>query len=413
LAGGAFGWTQVAITGRWLGACERDLADQSAAGNVPIGPLPPAAANRSASVGVAAMIVVVGLWWWEVRCLGELPRDASTLAIPFSAVALRWLAHTVLFWFLAAATWIDLRYRVIPDWVTIPGLLIGLVAAWLMPATLLPVGAEVPRAFATPLVVPDVLGWAGPLAQAAAESGWWSAGTPIALLTALALYGLWWVVGTGPDLAGVPEPLPDADAATPSPPAAPPTVGRMRLLVLVGGLVAVAGAWGIGGIRFEALLTALVGAVVAGGVVWATRAGASLALGREAMGLGDVTLMAMVGGWLGWQASVLACFLGVLFGLVHGVAQIVRHRESELPFGPSLCAGTVAVVIGWRPLWEASAASFAETGQLVGIVVAVVTGTALSLWIWSSLGPAARRLALAVIVLLMLVLVAWLLVLQH
>ena len=36
----------------------------------------------------------------------------------------------------------------------------------------------------------------------------------------------------------------------------------------------------------------------------------------------------------------------VLLGVVHGVAQIVRHRESELPFGPSLCAGTVAIVVG-------------------------------------------------------------------
>jgi hypothetical protein len=177
------------------------------------------------------------------------------------------------------------------------------------------------------------------------------------------------------------------------------------------GLFAVAGAWGIGGIRFDALLTALVGVVVAGGVVWATRAGASLAIGREAMGLGDVTLMAMVGGWLGWQASVLACVLGVLFGLVHGVIQIVRHRESELPFGPSLCAGTVTVLIGWRPLWKVSAASFAETGQLAGTVVAVVAGTALSLWVWSSLGPAARRVALAAMVLLGLALVGWLLLL--
>jgi hypothetical protein len=120
----------------------------------------------------------------------------------------------------------------------------------------------------------------------------------------------------------------------------------------------------------------------------------------------------MVGAWLGWQASVLACFLGVFFGLVHAVVQIVRHRESELPFGPGLCMGTAAVVVGWRPLWQTAAASFADTGQLIGIIVAVVVGTALSLWIWSSLGPMARRVALAVMVLLGVFLVGWLMVLQ-
>lgn len=395
LVGAFFGWTQTAITGRWLAACARSLAASEGAAAEPT----PPAADRSVAIILAAIGVVIGLWWWEVRCFGEISGLVSP-EVPFSTVALRWLAHVVLVWFLAAATWIDLRYRVIPDWVTIPGLVVGMVVVWLAPATLLPVIAEVPREFATPRMLPDVLGWAGPLEHAATERGPWSAAHPIALVTALALYALWWVVGTGPDLGGDAEPLPDAGDTLEPPSSAPPPVGIGRWLLLVIGLVAVAGAWGIGGIRFDALLTALVGAVVAGGVVWGTRAGASLAIGREAMGLGDVTLMAMVGGWLGWQASVLACFLGVLFGLVHGVVQIVRHRESELPFGPSLCAGTVTVLIGWRPLWKASAASFAETGLLAGTVVAVVAGTALSLWVWSSLGPAARRVVLAALVLL-------------
>ena len=319
------------------------------------------------------------------------------------------MAHTLLIWLLAAATWIDLRYRVIPDWVTIPGLLAGLAVAWLAPATLLPVAAEVPRPFATPLVVPDVLGWAGPLAQAVAVRGAWLASSPAALVAALVLYTVWWRVGTGGDFGCFAAPSEDGEPPGGTDPVA---TSWPRVGILLVGWLAVVGAWSIGGLRFEGLFTALVGAVVAGGVVWGTRAGASLALGREAMGLGDVTLMAMVGAWLGWQASVLACFLGVLFGLVHGVVQIVRHRENELPFGPSLCLGTVAVMVVWRPLWAAAAASFAETGQLVGTIVAVVAGTALSLWVWSSLGPAARRAALAAMLLLGALLVGWLLILQ-
>ena len=407
LVGGLFGWTQTAITGRWLAACERELAEGTAGEAGAAG----TAVDRSAAIFGAAIIVVVGLWWWEVRAFAELPRDDSgaPLAFTFAAVAGRWLAHTLLLWLLVAATWIDFRYRVIPDWVTIPGLLAGLVVAWLAPGTLLPVGAELTRPFATALTLPDVLGWAGPLEQAVAERGAWVASHPAALVASLVLFSVWWRVGTGPDL-GVSDGPPEGDGAMATD--APASPGWPRLALLVVGWLVLAGAWSIGGLRFEAMFTGLVGAVVAGGVVWGTRAGASLALGREAMGLGDVTLMAMVGAWLGWQASMLACFLGVLFGLVHGVVQIVRHRESELPFGPSLCAGTVAVMLGWRPLWKGAAASFAETGQLVGIVLAVVVGTALSLWVWSSLGPAARRVALAAMLLLGALLVGWLMVLQ-
>ena len=46
------------------------------------------------------------------------------------------------------------------------------------------------------------------------------------------------------------------------------------------------------------------------------------------------------------------------------------------------------------------------------IILAVVVGTALSLWVWSSLGPAARRVALAAMLLLGALLVGWLMVLQ-
>ena len=46
------------------------------------------------------------------------------------------------------------------------------------------------------------------------------------------------------------------------------------------------------------------------------------------------------------------------------------------------------------------------------MIVAVVVGTALSLWVWASLGPVARRVALAAMVLLGVLLFCWLLVLQ-
>lgn len=103
------------------------------------------------------------------------------------------------------------------------------------------------------------------------------------------------------------------------------------------------------------------------------------------MGFGDVTLMAMAGAWLGWQACLLACVLAVFIGLAHGLAQLLRHAESELPFGPSLCLGLVIVVIAWRPLWEAAGPQFERPGELGMVVVVVIAMTAITLAVWARL----------------------------
>jgi prepilin signal peptidase PulO-like enzyme (type II secretory pathway) len=147
----------------------------------------------------------------------------------------------------------------------------------------------------------------------------------------------------------------------------------------------VASGWLAGGDHWRGLVSSLGGLAVAAGIIWLTRAGASLALGREAMGLGDVTLMAMVGAWLGWQPSVLVCFLAVFIGLAHGVAQLVLHSEAELPFGPSLCLAAAAVVVGWRPFWEWTAGFFEHPLDMAAVVVAVIVLTGATLWAWQRL----------------------------
>lgn len=64
----------------------------------------------------------------------------------------------------------------------------------------------------------------------------------------------------------------------------------------------------------------------------------------EAMGGGDVKLMAMVGSVLGWKSALLTIMLGALAGSVIGVLLIVsrRHKmEKVIPFGPFLAVGAV------------------------------------------------------------------------
>ena len=57
------------------------------------------------------------------------------------------------------------------------------------------------------------------------------------------------------------------------------------------------------------------------GLTWSVRFLGTLAFRREAMGFGDVTLMAMIGAFLGWQAAVLTFFLAPFFGLAHALWQ--------------------------------------------------------------------------------------------
>jgi leader peptidase (prepilin peptidase) / N-methyltransferase len=278
----------------------------------------------------------------------------------------------MLFTLLAAAAWVDLRDRVIPDSITVPGVLGGLAWNAAFPATLLPVVHAEQRSFAPPTLLPDVLGAFGPLHHVGLPV--WMTGTA-GLVVAASLFTAWWWFGlppAGPIDRHEPE-HPDAH------------IGRLRLPIAGAGATGLLAAWLVGGDHWAGLITALVGLAVAGGMIWATRAGASSALGREAMGFGDVTLMAMAGAWLGWQACLLACVLGVFIGLVHGMLQLVRHSESELPFGPSLCLGLATVVLSWRPLWATAGPQFERPLELAIVVTLVIVMTAATLWAWSRL----------------------------
>jgi leader peptidase (prepilin peptidase)/N-methyltransferase len=65
---------------------------------------------------------------------------------------------------------------------------------------------------------------------------------------------------------------------------------------------------------------------------------------KDAMGGGDIKMMAMVGGLLGWKGVLLTTFVGSLFGSVIGVLLIMlkgREWGSRIPFGPYLALGAL------------------------------------------------------------------------
>jgi len=66
---------------------------------------------------------------------------------------------------------------------------------------------------------------------------------------------------------------------------------------------------------------------------------------KEAMGFGDVKLMGMAGAFVGWQGVLLAFFVACLLGAAVGIVVLVRRRDTHIPFGPYLAAGTLIVML--------------------------------------------------------------------
>jgi len=71
---------------------------------------------------------------------------------------------------------------------------------------------------------------------------------------------------------------------------------------------------------------------------------------REAMGLGDVKLMGACGLLLGPGAILLALLVALLVGSVLGILIWAVTRNREIPFGPFLAGGVLAVLFFEHPL---------------------------------------------------------------
>lgn len=102
------------------------------------------------------------------------------------------------------------------------------------------------------------------------------------------------------------------------------------------------------------ILQALLGAAVGAGFLLLIYGGYYVVRKKEGLGLGDVTMMIMVGAYLGWVKTLLTLILGSFVGAFVGVAIIaVRKKDLQfmLPFGTFLApAAYVALVWGDRLL---------------------------------------------------------------
>lgn len=253
----------------------------------------------------------------------------------------QWTAHALLMWLMLVASLIDFEEKLIPDEVTVPGTYLGLLLALVWPLAQ-PVGlawmpARVPQVTINTITFPN--SWPE-----------WLDGLPrvTSLIAAIACFAVWyfalwpWLLRRGRSLQrglaltcgwlrkhGHPVVLWWAPAV-------------MVALIGVG--------WRQGGEHWMALMSSLFGMLLGGAFVWCMRVIASHVLQEEALGFGDVTLMAMIGSFLGWQACLMALFLSALLALVAAVLRLLILGDRAIYLGPFICLAAAWVVLRW-PLW--------------------------------------------------------------
>lgn len=231
------------------------------------------------------------------------------------------LGHIYLVVSLVISTFIDFEWRIIPDEVTLTGIVAAPIASAFFP------GIHLERAH---LTLESEFLW---------HVSWWTFCPVFACM--LVMLVLFWKEGRE----------------------GKPTHGMWKkalMGVLIGIALGIASILVFGQYMFEklrtgALLSSLLGIFVGGGFVYILGVVGKLIFRKEAMGFGDVKLMAMVGGFIGWDGAILAIFVAAFLGAVFGIASYFITKDRYIPFGPYLSMGTLVCMffeIGFLDLPE-------------------------------------------------------------
>jgi leader peptidase (prepilin peptidase)/N-methyltransferase len=93
-----------------------------------------------------------------------------------------------------------------------------------------------------------------------------------------------------------------------------------------------------------ALIRSFLGAMAGAGSIYLMGFFGELVFRKEAMGGGDIKLMAMIGSFLGWKLALFAFFLAPVFGSAVGIVLKVRDGRDVIPYGPYLSLAAVAAI---------------------------------------------------------------------
>ena len=95
------------------------------------------------------------------------------------------------------------------------------------------------------------------------------------------------------------------------------------------------------------LKDSLIGILIGGGSLYAVAWTYCFMTGKEGMGGGDIKLLAMMGGLIGWKGVLFTIFIGSAVGTVAGLIVMLytqMNMKLAVPFGPFLSIGAITYI---------------------------------------------------------------------
>ena len=309
------------------------------------------------------IVWMIGLPWFYLWLAGGGLVDQAL--VPSWRDAETWFVlYTIFLGLMTIATFIDFDEKMIPDSVTVPGTLIALVVAALAPWSRLP---EVVKGTLQTIThtYPD---------PPPAPSTWQE------LAIALGIFAIWiwallpkisvWYYGWGTSIrfmyAFAFQPKRKTVCPLRTRTRSLPGITLFLCLLLLLGTIAIVTTWlCLPAVNWQSLYGSLQGLAFGGALIWSIRIVGTFALQQEAMGFGDVTLMAMIGATLGWQATLVSFVCTITVVIIGVIIQLIITRDPQIAFGPYLCMGAAITIFYWHALWPASARGVFQLGNLI------------------------------------------------
>ncbi|MDA1013454.1 MAG: A24 family peptidase [Planctomycetota bacterium] len=125
--------------------------------------------------------------------------------------------------------------------------------------------------------------------------------------------------------------------------------------------------------HLHGLANSLAGAVLGGGSIWLLGRLTKIVLGEYSVGVGDATLMLMVGAFVGWQPVVFVLCLAPLCAIAVGLLVWMVVGRPYISFGPYLSIATLIVLFSWTALWVPNRLIFSHWPTMLGLALGTLT----------------------------------------